>query len=39
MGERGKCSKETEFRLIDGLCSICAKVKAKTVIVMPSSNF
>jgi len=40
MGECVKCGKENEVRrLIDGMCSVCAKVKAKTVIDIPTSNF
>jgi|LauGreDrversion4_2_1035121.scaffolds.fasta_scaffold22082_5 hypothetical protein len=40
MAECVKCSKENEVRrLIDGLCSVCSKRKAKTVVGVPVSKF
>jgi hypothetical protein len=39
MGGCVKCDKENEVRrLIDGLCSVCSKRKAKTVVDAPTSN-
>jgi hypothetical protein len=40
MGKCYKCGKENEIRrLTQGLCAMCSKGKAKTVINAPTSNF
>jgi hypothetical protein len=40
MGKCTKCSKESQARrLTDGLCAICVKVKAKTVVNAATPNF
>lgn len=40
MGKCAKCSKESQARrLTDGLCAICVKVKAKTVVNATTSKF
>jgi hypothetical protein len=40
MGKCCKCGKESEVRrLTQGLCAMCSKGKAKTVVNAPTSNF
>jgi hypothetical protein len=40
MSKCSKCSKDSEARrLADGLCVTCQKVKAKTLVNGPTSNF
>jgi hypothetical protein len=40
MSKCSKCGKDSETRrLVDGLCATCQKVKAKTLVNVPASNF